>query len=275
MTALRINLMNILAVTIFFFGQGSSLWKSSTSPLTTKTPRATPVEVEAEQIKFPAISVVALCTWRTVVVNVWFTPPWSTSYFEVLMEILPVDDDRGMSIVGTDQATIEGSGVENRHDSSRSWPSPSWWLTVLPGSWLIKCGPGHIVTKMWHKHNLQQCKDMHTNDFLPFGDVALSLLTMPFVYSQSRFQPVSAALTMPMISLLTSIFFVWDQKLTFGTHKTLWKWARSSEAEMSLPNAGQSNRHCLSREKRPNTQRRGKSTIPPPRRLIAPSLLAT
>ena len=70
--------------------------------------------------------------------------------------------------------------------------------------------------------------------------------------------------------------FSWDQKLTFQTHKKLRKWARSSKAEKALPNVNRSNRRCLSIEKMPNKQRRGKfNNVLPPPRLIAQSFLTT
>ena len=122
--------------------------------MTSKLATATPVEVDAEQMKVPAIFSEALCTWRAVDVNVWITPPWLTSYVDVLMEMLPVDEVRGVATFGIDQATTvaEGSGVENRHDNW-SWVSPeSWLLTVLPGSWWINCGPAGIASNR-NTHN--------------------------------------------------------------------------------------------------------------------------
>ena len=70
--------------------------------------------------------------------------------------------------------------------------------------------------------------------------------------------------------------FSWDQKLTFNTHKTLRKWAKSSETETAS---------CKRRPVQPplpfyreDAQPAKKwqvNNVLPPRRLIAPSLLTT
>ena len=81
---------------------------------------------------------------------------------------------------------------------------------------------------------------------------------------------------MPIESLLTTIFFLETKSLPPMCTKRHESEPNLPKPKLLLPNAGRSNRHCLSIEKTPNRQRSGKLTMSsPPRRLIAPSLLTT
>ena len=63
------------------------------------------------------------------------------------------------------------------------------------------------------------------------GNLAPLFLRLQYVLNVFIFRSFVKSLSMPIDSLLTTIFLLETKKLTFNTHKTLRKWARSSEAE--------------------------------------------
>ena len=81
---------------------------------------------------------------------------------------------------------------------------------------------------------------------------------------------------MSIESLLNTIFFFWDQKLTSNIHKTLRKWAKSSEAETasSKRRPVQPPLPFYRKDAQP-AKKWQVNNVFPPRRLIAPSLLTT
>ena len=107
-------------------------------------------------------------------------------------------------------------------------------------------------------------------------NLALLFLRLQYILNVFKFRSFVKSLSMPIESLLTTIFFSWDQKLTSNTHKTLRKWAKSSEAETAT-----SKRRPVQpplpfyREDAQPAKKWQVNNVLPPRRLIAPSLLTT
>ena len=129
--------------------------------------------------------------------------------------------------------------------------------------------------------NAMTCIQTISNFFVS-GKLALLFLRLQYILNVFKFWSFVKSLSMPIESLLTTIFFLilyifsWDQKLTSNTNKTLRKWAKSSEAETASSKR---------RPVQPPLPFYRKDALPakkwqvnnvlPPRRLIAPSLLTT
>ena len=88
---------------------------------------------------------------------------------------------------------------------------------------------------------------------------ALSSLAIHFECVQ--IQSFVKSLSMPIESLLTTIFFLETKSLPSIPTKRYESEPDLPEQKLLLPNAGRSNRHCLSIEKTPNRQRSGKLTM--------------
>ena len=81
---------------------------------------------------------------------------------------------------------------------------------------------------------------------------------------------------MPIDSLLTTIFFLETKSLPSIPTKRYESEPDLPKPKLLLPNAGRSNRHCLSIEKTSKPAKKGQvNNVLPSRRLIAPSLLTT
>ena len=85
---------------------------------------------------------------------------------------------------------------------------------------------------------------------------ALSPLAIHF-----KFRSFVKSLSMPIESLLTTIFFLETKSLPSISTKRYESEPNLPEPKLLLPNAGRSNRHSLSIEKTPNRQRSGKLTM--------------
>ena len=130
----------------------------------------------------------------------------------------------------------------------------------------------------------QQCNDTHTDcdkRFLAFlsGNLGLLFVRLQYILNVFKFRSIVKSLSMPIESLLTTIFFLETKSLPSIPTKRYESEPNLPEPKLLFPNAGRSNRHCLSIEKTPNRQRSGKlyiiNNVLQPRRLIAPSLLTT
>ena len=123
----------------------------------------------------------------------------------------------------------------------------------------------------------QQCNDTHTNDYLLFcpGTWRCSFSACNTFWMCSYFGLLLIVVDADWF-FVNHYIFSWDQKLTFNTHKTLRKWARSSEAETAS-----SKRRPVQpplpfyREDVQPAKKEQVNNVLPSRRLIAPSLLTT
>ena len=99
--------------------------------------------------------------------------------------------------------------------------------------------------------------------FLAFlsGNLAPLLLRLQYILNVFKFLSFVKSLSMPIDSLLTTIFFLETKSLPSKPTKSYESEPVLPEPKMPLPNAGPSNRHCLSIEKMPNRQRRGNLTM--------------
>ena len=123
-----------------------------------------------------------------------------------------------------------------------------------------------LLAMQWHAYKR----------FLAFlsGNLALLFLRLQYILNVFKFRSFIKSLS--IASFANHYIFSWDQKLTFNTHKTLRKWAKSSEAETAsskrrpvqppLP---------LYREDAQPAKKWQVNNVLPPHRLIAPSLLTT
>ena len=109
----------------------------------------------------------------------------------------------------------------------------------------------------------QQCNDMHTNDNFAFlsGNLAPLFLRLQCVLNVFIFRSFVKSLSMPIDSSLTTIFFLETKSLPSILTKRYESEPELPKPKLLLPNAGRSNRHCLSIEKTSNRQRRGKLTM--------------
>ena len=99
--------------------------------------------------------------------------------------------------------------------------------------------------------------------FLAFlsGNLALLFLRLQNILNLFKLWSFVKSLLMPIESLLTTIFFLETESLPPISTKRYESEPNLPKPELLLPNAGRSNRHCLSREKTPDRQRSGKLTM--------------
>ena len=119
-----------------------------------------------------------------------------------------------------------------------------WWSPWRPKN--VKTLPA----MQWHAHK-------RLFAFLS-GNLALLFLRLQYVLNVFIFRSFVKSLLMPIDSLLTTIFFLETKSLPSIPTKRYESEPDLPKPKLLLPNAGQSNRHCLSIEKTPNRQRRGK-----------------
>ena len=93
------------------------------------------------------------------------------------------------------------------------------------------------------------------------GNLALLFLRLQYVLNVFIFRSFVKSLSMPIDSLLTTIFFLETKSLPSIPTKRYESEPDLPKPKLLLPNAGRSNRHCLSIEKTSNRQRRGKLTM--------------
>ena len=105
----------------------------------------------------------------------------------------------------------------------------------------------------------QQCNDTHANDYLLFCPGTWRRLQ--YVLNVFIIRSFVKSLSMPIDSLLTTIFFLETKSLPSIPTKRYESEPDLPKPKLLLPNAGRSNRHCLSIEKTSNRQRRGKLTM--------------
>ena len=118
----------------------------------------------------------------------------------------------------------------------------------------------------WHTDlhiHCQQCNDTHTHDFSLFcpGTLALLFLRLQYILNVFKFWSFVKSLSMPIESLLTTIFFLETKSLPPISTKHYESEPNLPKPKLLLPNADRSNRHCLSIEKTPNRQISGKLTM--------------
>ena len=109
----------------------------------------------------------------------------------------------------------------------------------------------------------QQCNDTHTNDYLLFcpGTWRRSFFALQYVLNVFIFRFFVKSLSMPIDSLLTTIFFLETKRLPSIPTKRYESEPDLPKPKLLLSNAGRFDRHCLSIEKTSNRQRRGKLTM--------------
>ena len=104
---------------------------------------------------------------------------------------------------------------------------------------------------------------LNVKQFLPFlsGNLAPLLLRLQCILNVFYFLSFVKSLSMLIDSLLTTIFFLETKSLPSKPTKSYESEPDLPKPNMPLPNPGRYNRHCLSIEKMPNRQRRGKLTM--------------
>ena len=93
------------------------------------------------------------------------------------------------------------------------------------------------------------------------GNLAPLFLRLQYVLNVFIVRSFVKSLSMPIDSLLTTIFFLETKSLPSIPTKRYESEPDLPKSKLLLPNAGRSNRHCLSIEKTSNRQRRGKLTM--------------
>ena len=93
------------------------------------------------------------------------------------------------------------------------------------------------------------------------GNLAPLFLRLRYVLNVFIFRSFVKSLSMPIDSLLTTIFFLETKSLPSISTKRYESEPDLPKPKLLLPNTGRSNRHCLSTEKTFNRQRRGKLTM--------------
>ena len=115
----------------------------------------------------------------------------------------------------------------------------------------------HALTPLpamqWHAYNR-----FHA---LLSGNLALLFLRLQYFLNVFKFWSFVKSLSMPIESLLTTIFFLETKSLPPISTKRYASEPNLPKLKLLLPNTGRFNRHCLSIEKTPNRQRSGKLTM--------------
>ena len=93
------------------------------------------------------------------------------------------------------------------------------------------------------------------------GNLTPLFLRLQYVLNVFIFRSFVKSFSMPLDSLLTTIFFLETKSLPSIPTKRYESEPDLPKPKLLLPNAGRSNRHCLSIEKTSNRQRRGKLTM--------------
>ena len=120
-------------------------------------------------------------------------------------------------------------------------------LTFSFGVWVT------LPAMQWHAHK-------RLFAFLS-GNLALLFLRLQYILNVFIFRSFVKSLSKPIDSLLTTIFFLEIKSLPSIPTKHYESEPDLPKPKLLLPNAGRSNRHCLSIEKMSNRQRRGKLTM--------------
>ena len=113
--------------------------------------------------------------------------------------------------------------------------------------------PPSLPAMQWHAHK-------RLFAFLS-GNLAPLFLRLQYVLNVFIFRSFVKSLSMPIDSLLTTIFFLETKSLPSIPTKRYESEPDLPKPKLLLPNAGRSNRHCLSIEKTSHQQRRGKLTM--------------
>ena len=114
-------------------------------------------------------------------------------------------------------------------------------------------GKNTLPAMQWHAHK-------RLFAFLS-GNLAPLFLRLQYVLNVFIFRSFVKSLSMPIDFLLTTIFFLETKSLPSIPTKSDKSEPDLPKPKLLLPNAGRSNRHCLSIEKTSNRQRRGKLTM--------------
>ena len=112
---------------------------------------------------------------------------------------------------------------------------------------------GSLPEIQWHAHK-------RLSAFLS-GNLVPLFLRLQYVLNVFIFRSFVKSLSMPIDSLLTTIFFLETKSLPSIPTQRYESEPDLPKPKLLLPNAGRSNRHCLSIEKTSNRQRRGKLTM--------------
>ena len=113
---------------------------------------------------------------------------------------------------------------------------------------------GYALPAMqWHAHK-------RLFAFL-YGNLVPIFLRLQYVLNVFIFRSFVKSLSMPIDSLLTTIFFLETKSLPSIPTKRYESEPDLPKPKLLLQNAGRSNRHCLSIEKTSNRQRRGRLTM--------------
>ena len=108
------------------------------------------------------------------------------------------------------------------------------------------------------------------------GNPAPLFLRLQYVLNVFIFRSFVKSLSMPIDSLLTTIFFLETKSLPSIPTKRYESEPDLPKPKLLLPNAGRSNRHCLFYREDVQPAKKGQvNNVLPSRKLIAPSLLTT
>ena len=123
-------------------------------------------------------------------------------------------------------------------------------VTVTSGcAWLFR----HIASNAMIRIQTISCFSV--------GNLALLFLRLQYILNVFKFWSFVKSLSMPIESLLTTIFFLETKSLPSIPTKRYESEPNLPKPKLLLPNAGRFNRHCLSIGKTPKRQRSGKLTI--------------
>ena len=125
------------------------------------------------------------------------------------------------------------------------------WMQECRIVWVCGCLP--LPAMQWHAYKR----------FLAFlsGNLGLLFLRLQYILNVFKFRSFVKSLSMPIESLLTTIFFLETKSLPSIPTKRYESEPNLPEPKLLLPYASRSHRHCLSIEKTPNRQRSGKLTM--------------
>ena len=165
-------------------------------------------------------------------------------------------------------------GAKERKARAGFNPADSARNKSLNGIFGLKCSP-LLVSELIQDHTVLEEETVPRQSTLPAmqwhahkrlfafmsGNLAPLFLRLQYVLNVFIFRSFVKSLSMPIDSFLTTMFFLETISLPSIPTKRYESEPDLPKPKLLLPNAGRSNRHCLSIEKTSNRQRRGKLTM--------------
>ena len=149
-----------------------------------------------------------------------------------------------------------GACMSTSAKSAKSATTVDSRTRVRVKSWTCRKFLAILPAMQWHAH-----KRLFAS---LSGNLAPLFLRLQYVLNVFIFRSFVKSLSMPIDSLLTTIFFLETKSLPSIPTDRYDHYESEPDLpkpKLLLPNAGRSNRHCLSIEKTSNRQRRGKLTM--------------